>query len=279
VAERRLRLQQGRSLAAVDEAQQRSVRLPNARWFRGVGAIVWKNLIVASRSRRELGLAAAFALIFTGFLVAIRWMLDHHMSQGGQLPDGDIYDFDKIVGGMLCIQVFLLQRAFPFDFRRDGNHLVGFRTLPVTPFALALAELTVPTMFCLGFQAIGIIVLVVCAHFDWLMALLSLVMFPAVVIALNGVWNLHYLLAATKRAGGKAESASPVALLMVVVLSFLIFYPAGWTAVWVGKHTFGEFSVPLALVAGLAIQYFVDFLLVLMLARLFQRFEVSRDFS
>jgi hypothetical protein len=279
VAERRLRLQQGRGLDVVEETQQRSVSLPDARLFHGVGAIIWKNLIVAMRSKRELSLAAAFALIYTGLLVALRWLFNHHISQGGQLPAREVMDFDKIIGGMLCIQVFLLQRAFPFDFRRDGNHLVGFRTLPVTPFALALAELAVPTALCLAFQAVGILVLVIFAHFDWLMALLSLLFFPAIVLALNGVWNLHYLLAATKRAGGKAESASPVALLMVVVLSFLIFYPAGWTALWVGRHTFGKFSEPLASVTGLGIQYFVDFLLVLALARLFQRFEVSRDSS
>jgi hypothetical protein len=279
IAEKRLRIRQGRSLAVVGREQLRSAALPRARLFRGVGAIIWKNLVVALRSKRELGLAAASTLIYTGFLVAMRWMLYHHMSEGGQLPDRDVFDFDKIIGGMLCIQVFFLQRAFPFDFRRDGNHLVGFRTLPVSPFALALAELAVPTVFCLAFQAVGILVLVVFAHFDLFMALLSIFMFPAIVLALNGVWNLHYLLAATKRAGGKAESASPVALLMVVALSFLIFYPAGWTAVWVGKHTFGRFSEPLAMGVGLAIQYFVDFLLVLALAKLFQRFEVSRDSS
>jgi len=107
--------------------------------------------------------------------------------------------------------------------------------------------------------------------------LVSLLIFPAIVLALNGVWNLHYLLAATKRAGGKAESASPVALLMVVALSFLIFYPAGWAAVAVGKHTFGRYSELLAFSTGLTIQYFVDFMLILMLAKLFQRFEVARD--
>ena len=279
VAEKRLRLQQGRTLADVEETQRRSASLPNALLFRGVGAIIWKNLVVASRSRRSLGLAVAFTLIYTGFLVALRWLLYHHMSQGGRLPDREVMDFDKIIGGMMCVQVFLLQRAFPFDFRRDGNHLVGFRTLPISPFGLALAEITVPTVFCLAFQVLGILVLVVFAHFDWLTALMLLFIFPAIVLALNGVWNLHYLLAATKRAGGKAESASPVALLMVVALSFLIFYPAGWTALQVGRHTFGRFSEPLAFGAGLAIQYFVDFLLVLILAKLFQRFEVSRDSS
>jgi hypothetical protein len=45
----------------------------------------------------------------------------------------------------------------------------------------------------------------------------------------------------------------------------------------VGKHTFGKYSEVLAFGTGLAVQYFVDFLLVLMLAKLFQRFEVARD--
>lgn len=279
VAEKRLRLQQGRTLADVEETQRRSAKLPKARLFRGVGAIIWKNLVVASRSRRSLGLAVAFTLIYTGFLVALRWLLYHHLSQGARLPDREVMNFDKIIGGMLCVQVFLLQRALPFDFRRDGNHLVGFRTLPISAFGLALAELAVPTAFCLAFQALGILALVVFAHFDWLTALMSLLIFPAIVLALNGVWNLHYLLAATKRAGGKAESASPVALLMVVALSFLNFYPASWTALQVGRHAFGSFSEPLAFGVGLAVQYFVDFLLVLILARLFQRFEVSRDSS
>ena len=64
----------------------------------------------------------------------------------------------------------------------------------------------------------------------WLL-LVMVLGFPAVAVALNGVWNLHYLLAATRRAGGKAESASSFTVLMVVALSFLIFYPAGWAAI------------------------------------------------
>jgi hypothetical protein len=38
-----------------------------------------------------------------------------------------------------------------------------------------------------------------------------------------------------------------------------------------------EGPVPLAVAVGLAVQYFVDFLLVVALARLFQQFQVSRD--
>jgi hypothetical protein len=276
-AERRLRLRQGRNAAVVEEIQLRSVTLPQASVFRGVGAIIWKNLMMACRSRRALMLAAAFTLIYTGFLVALRWTLHRSMTQGAQLPAREVREFDTVLVGLLCFLAFLLQRTFSFDFRRDGNHLVTFRTLPVPAFALALAELAVPVALCVAFQALGIIALMAFARLEWLMMMIMLLTFPAVALALNGVWNLHYLLAATRRAGGKAESTSPVGILMVVALSFLVFYPAGWTAVWVGRHTFGRFSEALAFGAGLAVQYFIDFLLVLTLANLFQRFEVSRD--
>lgn len=276
-AEKRLRLRQGRRVVEAAETRQDSTPLPSGRCFRGVGAIIWKNLVVASRCKRELLFAAGFTLIYTGFLVALRWLLHHQMSQGGQLPAREVREFDKILVGLLCFLVFILQRAFPFDFRRDGHHLVGFRTLPFSPLALALAELTVPTAFCLAFQALGMVVLMMLSGFDWLMMLLMLLAFPAVALALNGIWNLHYLLAATKRASGRLGNTSPVAMMMVVALSFLIFYPAGWTAVQVGRHTYGPHSEPLAFGAFLLIQYAVDLLLILTLAKLFQRFEVSRD--
>jgi hypothetical protein len=178
---------------------------------------------------------------------------------------------------MLAALVFFLQRAFPFDFRRDGPHLVEFRTLPISPLAVVLAELAVPTLLCLLFQAAGIAVLFLFARFDLLMAIGVLLAFPAVALALNAVWNLHYLLAMSRRAGGRSESASPVGLVMVVALSFLVFYPAGWAALEVGRHTFGRSSEFIATAAWLAVQYAVDALLILVLAGLFQRFEVARD--
>ena len=92
-----------------------------------------------------------------------------------------------------------------------------------------------------------------------------------------GIWNLHYLLAATKRAGGKAESASSVTVLMVVALSFLIFYPAGWAAVTIGRRVSGLICESVGFAVLLGVQYAVDFCLLLLLAKLFQRFEVSDE--
>jgi hypothetical protein len=280
VAEKRLRVRQGHRVAVVQGTPLRSARLPKLALFHGVGAIVWKNLVVARRSKRDLILAFVFTLIYTALLAAIRWGLRDAMAKGGALPAEELADFDNGVVLLLASLAFLLQWAFPFDFRRDGAHLVGFRTLPVPPFALALAEIAVPTAFCLAFQALGIGLLMIYGRFDLPVLALMLFGYPAIAMALNGVWNLHYLLSATKRAGGRVHSASAVGALMVVALSFMIFFPAGWTAVQIGDHFVDLGGKPrLAFVAGgfLGIQYAVDVMLVLLLAKLFQRFEVSRD--
>jgi hypothetical protein len=280
VAEKRLRVQQGHRVAVVEGSPLCSARLPKFALFRGVGAIFWKNLVVARRSKRDLMLACAFTLIYTGLLAAIRWGLRDAMAEGGELSAGEMAEFDAGVMMLLASLAFLLQWAFPFDFRRDGPHLVGFRTLPVSPFALVLAEIAVPTAFCLAFQGLGIGLLMIYGRFDWPVLVLMLFGYPAIALALNGVWNLHYLLSATKRAGGRVQSDSAVGTLMVVALSFLIFFPAGWAAAQIGDHFVELGGKPgIAPAAGgfLVVQYSVDFLLVLILARMFHRFEVSRD--
>jgi hypothetical protein len=276
-AEKRLRLQQGRRVF-VTAIRASSVRLPGPAFFRGVGAIVWKNLLVARRSRREVILAFVFTFVYTAFLTALLWRLHDYMSEAKEV--WDVSGFHLGIASCLAFLAFLLQWMFPFDFRRDGHHIVGFRTLPVSPFALALAEIAVPTAFCLACQAPGVAVLLMYARFDWPTVLLLLLVYPAVALALNGVWNLHYLLSATRRAGGQAQTASAVGSLIVVALSFLIFYPAGWTAVRIGDHFAelgGKPNIALAGAGFLGVQYLMDFVLVLTLAKLFQRFEVSRD--
>ena len=274
VAEKRVRLQQGRRLAVLATIKPRSARLPKRALFRGVGAIVWKNLLVARRSKRELALAFVFTLAFTTPLTAMLWRHHDFVSKGIETSRQDAEGFHTGIALMLGLLAFLLQRTFPFDFRCDGHHLVGFRTLPVAPFALALAEIAVSTGLCLAFQTLGIAALMIYAGFHWATMLLVLLAYPAIALAVNAVWNLQYLLSATQRASGRGQSASAAGALMVVALSFLIVFPAGWTSARIFDLNLGFTA---AAASALAVQYLVDFILVLTLARLFQRFEVSRN--
>ena len=257
-----------------------SMRLPQAAFFRGVGAIVWKNLVAARRSRREMLLAGCFVLVYTGFFTALLWIYHGLGRHAGGVPLYEARGFTTGIALFLGMLGFLLQRMFPFDFRRDGPHLLSFRTLPNSALAVALAELAVPTALCLAAQACGVVPLIVLGKFDWPTSLLVVLGYPAVALALNSVWNLHYLLAAGRRAQGRGESATAVGMVLVVAMSFLVFYPAGWTTVTVANHLptrFNNLGPTLAAGSGLLVQLAVDVLLVLCLARLFERYEISRD--
>jgi hypothetical protein len=277
VAKKREKIEQGRHLDEPSEASARSRTLTKFRVFRGVGAIVWKNLVVATRSRKELLIGFVVMLGYTGFLIALRWLFRSNIALGGGLPEQEVRNFDMALCGMLAFAAFLLQRAFPFDFRRDGQHLVTLRTLPISAFGLALAELAVPTGLCLAFQFVGLVVLVMFGHLSLLTKVFMLLAYPAVALALNAVWNLHYVLAAAKRLAGRTESTGPVAVLVVVALSFLVFYPAGWGAIQIGQHLHLWNSEVFAIGMWLVLQYTVNILLILLIAKLFYRFEVPHD--
>jgi hypothetical protein len=280
LSHKRQRLREGLRTAVTDQAAP-SVALPKWRVFSGVGAIVWKNLVAARRSRREMLIVSFFVLTYAGFFTALLWIYRDLSAKAGGAPLGEARGFTTGIAVFLGMLVFFLQRMFPFDFRRDGPQLVAFRTLPFSPFALAVAEIAVPTLFCLAAQACGVIPLLLLGKLDSPTLLFVVLGYPAIALALNSVWNLHYLLAATRRRQGRPESPSAVGLVVVVALSFLVFYPAGWTTFKVANHftTGGDQSVGFALAAaaGLAVQAAVDLLLIMALAKYFQRFEISRD--
>ncbi len=278
-AETRLRLRQGRSTAKCDVGSTSSVRLTGLSLFQGTGAIVWKNLVIMRRSRRQMVLASAFVFIYTGFFAALLWIYHHFSLKAGGPPLYEARGFTTGIAMFLGMLAFFLQRMFPFDFRREGVHLLNLRTLPSSPLAFTLAEISVPTLLCVAAQICGAVPLIIYGSFDWPTLLLVLLGYPAISLALNAVWNLHYLLAATKRVTGQPSSTSAVGMVMVVALSFLVFFPAGWTTTKIANHflTSEPTLNVLAAGGGLTVQYAVDLLLVLVMARLFQRFEVSRD--
>lgn len=275
-AERKARQLQGRQLSAPHQTERSAPWLPGPQLFGGVRAVLWKNLLVARRSKRELLWVSAFALLYTGFTTALLYLYHHFASKApGGVPISESAGFHVGIALFLAGLTLFLQRMVPFDFRHDGHHLVQFRVLPFSSLGLALAELSVPTLFCVALQAPCILALVWYAPFNlWVLALVVLA-YPAVSLALNAVWNLHYLLAAAKRCAG--QNVTAVGTLLVVAFSFLVFYPAGWVMLHIGRTVDLASGIQLPLAAGVLVQYLIDGLLVLLLASLFQRVQVSRD--
>src|SRR5207247_2238591 len=124
-------------------------------------------------------------------------------------------------------------------------------------------EIAVPSVFSIVIQTLGAAILLYYARPDpiWLVGLL--LAFPAIAIAVNGVWNLYYMVFATRRAGGKTEAVSAAGTLLVVSLSFVVFFPAIWTYFFMQRRLAGPWGEYISNGAGLAVLYGIDILLVL----------------
>jgi len=274
-AERRIRIEQGRRADPVKSGTG-SYKLPRIPGFGGVGAIVWKNLVVARRSKRELLWVGGFAFIYTGFTFALLYLYHFYSKKAPVPPPGhETSGFHIGIALFLASLTFFLQRMVPFDFRRDGHHLLNFRVLPFSSLGITCAQLAVATAFCLALQAPCIVALLVYGDFPWLLLIMIPLAYPALVLALNIVWNFHYLLAATQRASGQNDSA--VGTLIVVALSFLIFYPAGWTGLRLGRYLPDQSGIQLPLGVALIVQYGIDLLLLVFLAKLYDRLQVIQE--
>ncbi len=296
-AERRLRVRQGRDLATAAKTEARSAGLPRLPVFHGVGALVWKNLLVARRSRREMMVALLLVSLCTWGIGALTHAVYAQANaEAGPRATMVARGFNMGVGLSLAFLAFILQRMFPFDFRRDGHHLEAFRALPASPLALVMAEVALPVLLVLGCQALGLMPLLIFGQVEWSLLLLFLLGYPAIALALSAVWNVHYVLAARRQAGGQARTSTAVGTLMVVALSFLAFAPASWALEYLGKRAGlaqGEQDTlpdsmalwgnslhngfQLAAGGASGVQYLVDILLLLLLARLFGHFEAARE--
>ncbi len=196
-AEIRQRLQRGRGVAAAaavgSDRRVRAARAPTARLWRGAGAIAWKNALMARRSTRTIFFAAVMLLIlFVPGLVTADASPALPLMMGAMFP-------------------LFLAGSVPFDFRGETGHFAALKALPLPRWAVAAAEIVVPTAIVLGFQAIYGLAIAIAGGvgFGWvLLGWIALVPLTASMIAATNIATL---------AGSKG---------MGVLLLHLLFYAA-----------------------------------------------------
>ena len=237
-ARKREARRQGRRIAASPTTT--SLAFPRFPVFRGAGALLWKNLVAARRSKRSSSSRSGFTAVVVIPLTAILRLEQSLVGGGVTGLEMEARQVQFGVAVFFASLAFLLQRSTPFDFRHDGLHLMNFRTLPFSANATTMAELAVPIGLCLAFQSLGIISLIVYGRFNSTLAtgsalaeLLAVVLsYPAVAMAVNAIWNTHYLLSNAHR----SRSTTAVGTLVIVSLSVLVFFPpAGSPPISTGK--------------------------------------------
>ena len=202
----RARIRSGKGLSALAPTKRptAAARLPGLGIYRGAGAVLWKNAIVARRSGRRLYVSVALVLLifFPAFLAGKSGM-------GAGL-------------GATAILPFVLSSYFRFDFRGEGEQLAHLKTLPVSRVRLAAAEIAVPTAMALVLQAVLLALLVILDRIPAAWAPLALLACIPLTSGVFAVVNLAHFL------GGKGAAAAAVLQTLFLMADLLLLGGIAW---------------------------------------------------
>lgn len=291
-----LRARWARGFLAGDRASPTaaSARAPSAWLFSGAGAIVWKNLVAASRSLRFVLYAVLSIGIYTA-LVIVRGKHGPPAAAPDDLPIDAIVPPRMEVLGLGAMWPLFIQQYVAFDFRRDYDSIAELRQLPLRPFSVAAAELSVPLLLTLAFQSLGILGVAFFEPISGSTLWLALLAYPPVTLTMLTITNLGFLMFPSRqaassrgRAGGSTFSLVAIFNMFVTLVSLAPAIVAG-ALVWAARNAeiadraaSGALRVdvpsPLEPAFAFAVtQWIVAIVLLWLLGRAYARFDVSRE--
>ena len=129
VYERQSRFRRGGGVAF--RATTARSRIPMLPRFAGAGAVAWRQILTALRTARAMLLVLVFVCIAVGPVL--------YMGHAEK-------NIQNILVGILFWITFMLANMLRFDFRGDLDHIDTLKSLPVSPSAIAIAQLVAPVM-------------------------------------------------------------------------------------------------------------------------------------
>ena len=149
-------------------------------WLTGAGPIAWRQLIGANRQRSQL----AVALALPGMLAMLPIFV---CSNGRQAAL-------QVSAALTFYSFLLLPTALKFDFRRDIQRMAILKTLPIRPIAVAVGQISTPTLLAFGFQTIVLVITMMVRPFPVWMLLATLLLLAPLNALIFAIDNLVYLL-------------------------------------------------------------------------------------
>jgi hypothetical protein len=241
--------------------------LPDFPFWGGIGPIAWRQSTTAIRS---LGRLALFALIMGPILV-------------GPMMAGDT-DFGgkggpAAVVGLLIWLTVLMTTLVPYDFRSDLERMEVLKTLPLSPWRVALGQLVTPVLLLSLVQALFL----AAAQLAWGRWEPLLLLFLAFALPLNllvfGLDNLLFLWFPSRIVAASPGDFQVLGRNVLILLTKIMALgvAGGLSAgVWWLVSEVGGFQVAGLVSAWLTLTAFAA-TLVPLLALAFHSFDVARD--
>jgi hypothetical protein len=263
--ERRQRARAGGAAQMTDGNGSKFHVMQLPRWG-GAGPIAWRQLIGAMRSSR--------ALLMLLILIGIgggTFILKHR--------GGSFSSLAELLGAVMWMNMVLIS-MLKYDFRDELDRLDLLRSLPISPIAVAAAELFTPVVVLTTMQATFLIAVAFCFNGGWKIALPPAAFAVPFNILYVGIENLLFLMFPLRSAGLIAGDMQLFGRQMVIFpCKFLLLFVAMTIAAAIGTvgYILGNKSWPaFAAVAWVALSL-VALATVPLLARVYSRFDPSKD--
>ena len=160
-------------------ARRTSSKLPRVFRLGGMGPIVWRQMIGASR--HKIGLLIALTL---PALLAMLPLLQ---------PLSPASTFIHVAGGLVFYSFLLLPAALKFDFRRDYDRLVALKMLPISPSSTVFGQLATPVLLTSLFQLSVLTITMIVRPAPVGYVLGAIVLLPLLNVLIFSVENLLFL--------------------------------------------------------------------------------------
>jgi hypothetical protein len=245
-------------------------RWPAPPWLAGIGPILWRQVIGASRGYR------VFIVLLFATLLSVGAPVVATLASGrGANPQ-----LSWVFVSLGLVMSVMMGHTVAFDFRADLDRLELLKTLPLASWQVALAEILAPTILLSLYQiAFASVVFAIFGEIGWLVAAVVVLSWP-VNLLLVGVENGIFLLFPTRMAPAAPGDFSQAFRQMFTMLAKALALALGLgtaaiSGALVYRLTHG--SLGLALAAACVPASIVSLAPIPFVAWAFERFDVSRD--
>ncbi|HET7231323.1 MAG TPA: putative ABC exporter domain-containing protein [Longimicrobium sp.] len=235
------------------------------------GALAWRQLTELARTPRA---------IITPLIVGGAWVVA--MFGGARAAEGDPIALQATVLSSGLVLPIVFGNPLPFDFRRDLDRVAFLRSLPLSPWSVAMGQVFPSALSFAVFEMlvlIGVAALTRSVPAEWI-AVAAVLVFP-IAWASAAMENLMFLLM-PYRVGNDGRAGSQflgkTLLLMVLKLVTLALLGVGGGAAWLGVRLLTDAMWP-GIVAAAVVMGVLCLPLTWLVGRAFVRFDFTHDAS